>query len=732
MRHPNKHSRIRLFLATGLIAFIFSWVTLGAYSAPTYAQTTPNTPDATGTEAQPASEGDGTTCAIEKMGWILCPAIETFGKIGDSVFQQLSDAFLETEPELVSNDPKGTKYAWEFARNIANILFIIAFLVIIYSQITSAGLSNYGIKRMLPRLIIAAILVNISYYICQAMVDISNIMGYEIQNFLVNAAREISDVAAMPPQGGFIDASTSNGTLGTIAVAGLAIAAYVWVILPILMLGVTTVVVTVLVVIVILLLRKALIILLVVASPIAFVCYLLPNTEKFFSKWLNMFWQLLMVFPVISLLFGGGQLASSIILAAGSTEAGQYSDASKAEEQSKACVQLPKSKPGSEEEAKAKAAECGDQGSTSLTMGLVAAGVAVAPLLAVWAVLKGAISAAGAMGGKISGAVDKGINSGSAWASKNTALGRGMAARQAIKQNYKDQRFAQNMSGKGFRGRTTRFAARGIGGNAGMVAGKISSGLDGKAGAAFDLATGGIQAQDSKLKANFAGAADEIAKKEIANQMAAVNRSNTPIEDAAKLLNDSLATGDVIGARAAQNVLMSSGGPGMDRFVDEMKNADEQTNRELILALKQNALQNHGGTIKEKSGAAAAWAGNPGTSMRAVDAGTAVDDRGNPINPFSGLSDSQIAKQTTSSLKFAASKGYIDPASAHRILNNTSAAEDLGGSQRAVLESLASSHTPTPPSGTPPTGTPPPSPPAGGPPPAGPPPSPPSGPPSGP
>ena len=55
------------------------------------------------------------------------------------------------------------------------------FLAIIISQLTGFGISNYGIKKMLPRLIIAAILVNLSIYICQIAVDLSNILGYGLR-----------------------------------------------------------------------------------------------------------------------------------------------------------------------------------------------------------------------------------------------------------------------------------------------------------------------------------------------------------------------------------------------------------------------------------------------------------------------------------------------------------------------------------------------------------------------
>lgn len=376
----------------------------------------------TGTDPTQTSDNE-TTCAIEKMGWILCPIIETSGKVSDQAFQYLSKTFLETEPELVSNSNAGTKQAWELARNLANIMFIIAFLVIIYSQVTGAGITNYGIKKMLPRLIVAAIAVNASYYICQILVDLTNIMGYEIQKFLVDTARSITSNAVMPIATDGPSLSQDSGTLSQIAIGVLAVGAIVYFLLPVLGSVVLFVLITCLSIIIILLLRKTFIVLLIVAAPVAFVLYLLPNTEKYFQKWLSMFWKLLLVFPVVGVLMGGGQLASSIILVAG-TQSTNYKDTGEK------CITLPQYSGSTQSQANAWSWLGGDQqsnqatvtggaaigtctaGSVPFMLGLTAAGIAVLPLLAVWSVLKGALAATGAIGGKLATTVN-GMNNGS-------------------------------------------------------------------------------------------------------------------------------------------------------------------------------------------------------------------------------------------------------------------------------------------------------------------------------
>lgn len=432
-------------------------------------------PATTFADDPPASDqSSDITCAIEKMGWILCPIIETSGKVGDQAFNFLAKTFLETEPELISNSSSGTKATWEIARNLANIMFIIAFLIIILSQVTGQGLNNYGVKKMLPRLVIAAIAVNVSYYICQLIVDLTNILGFEIQRFMVNQAAAVSDKAAMPVQTGLIDNQTSGGTLGGIASGVLGLPLVVWFLMPMLFLGIGTVVITCIVIVIILLLRKAFIVLLVVVSPIAFVAYILPNTEKFFQKWGRMFWQLLLVFPIVSLLFGGGQLASAIVLVAGSSS-DTYKDAQS--NNGGKCIQLPRSttidnsgnssgsgggvgwrgttSTSNNSTAKnvAEVKTCA-AGSTPFLLGIVATGIAVAPMIAVWAVLKGALSAAGSIGGKISGAVQ---NAG------NRASGRAKKAEDTLRsgaKNYAGQTIATRALEGGFGRRTAGFARR--------------------------------------------------------------------------------------------------------------------------------------------------------------------------------------------------------------------------------------------------------------------------------
>ncbi|MDB5179892.1 MAG: rane protein of unknown function [Candidatus Saccharibacteria bacterium] len=264
------------------------------------------------------SQSSYSSCTIQGVGWIICP-ITTFLADGmDNIFN-IVKGFLVVQPANTTNTNNDLYIAWNVMRGIANVAFIIVFLIIIYSQLTNMGISNYGLKKLLPRLIIAAVLVNVSYIICALALDISNILGYSLQD-VFNTIRQntfniSNDTWTNSNDMGWsaITAFVLSGgaaTIGVIIATGGTIASAVYLLVPVLigLLG------TILVVLLILAARQAIIIILIVIAPLAFVAYLLPNTEQWFKKWRELFMTMLIFFPAFSLVFGGSQLAGGIII----------------------------------------------------------------------------------------------------------------------------------------------------------------------------------------------------------------------------------------------------------------------------------------------------------------------------------------------------------------------------------------------------------------------------------
>lgn len=254
------------------------------------------------------TDADKTSCAIIGIGWIICPVVNFLAKVVDGSYVIV--ASLLTTPPLntdIRDANNGAYQSWSVMRNIANVAFVIAFMIIIYSQLSGLGVTNYGIKKLLPKLIVAAILVNVSYWICAIAVDLSNILGSSAKALLDNITKGIGT-----------DTTASDWTTGqnpfsriasTLLVTTVALYVGLSAFLPILI----TALVAIVTVLVVLILRQALIVLLIVISPLAFVALLLPNTESLFQKWKSLLMTLLLMFPAIALIFGAATLASKII-----------------------------------------------------------------------------------------------------------------------------------------------------------------------------------------------------------------------------------------------------------------------------------------------------------------------------------------------------------------------------------------------------------------------------------
>ena len=279
-----------------------------------YSFTPPDTYNQTDTSTisieSPSENSTSTSCDVQGIGWFICPVSNWLADGIDYMYSALQE-FLKTKPLETTNQNSGIYLAWVIMRNISNVAFIVAFLVIIYSQLTSVGISNYGVKKMIPRLVIAAVLVNLSFTICAILLDLSNIAGYAFQDAFMGIKNTISTVGENTSTWTWsevISTALSNGALAVGAVA------FTTELLPMLVPAATLAGLTLLLILLIMAARQALIIILIIISPLAFVCYLLPGTEKWFKKWRDSFLTMLVFFPAFSVVFGGAQLAGILII----------------------------------------------------------------------------------------------------------------------------------------------------------------------------------------------------------------------------------------------------------------------------------------------------------------------------------------------------------------------------------------------------------------------------------
>ena len=265
-----------------------------------------------GEEAATATttEKTSTTCGDEVpgVGWMICPLIDGFAGLNDSMWGIVS-SLLKVNP---LNQSDKIYEAWGVIRNIANVAFVIVFLIMIFSQISNFGISNYGIKKLLPRLIIGAILVNISFLIMQIVVDLANIVGsglYDLIAGLVGSQVKSGWKIAINM---LLVRDAAGATIAGIVLTG-NLGAVFWMLLPMLAIGALSLLAAVFT----LIFRQAIIPILAILAPLAFVAYLLPNTESWYKKWQKMLMSTLLLYPLAAVIFGGSKFASNIMIGDG-------------------------------------------------------------------------------------------------------------------------------------------------------------------------------------------------------------------------------------------------------------------------------------------------------------------------------------------------------------------------------------------------------------------------------
>ena len=296
--------------------------TAASTSITTFATATPSpdNPDTPDNPDNPEEEQttETPTCydQVGGVGWLVCPGTGFLANVIDGAYDILEN-LIRVKP-IPTDSESPIHVVWEYLRNITNVIFIIFLLVVIYSQLTGFGLNNYGIKRVLPRIIIAAILVNLSYIVCIFAVDLSNVIGGGLREALNNIQQAaltsgtVSDVAANASVAGIVATILGIGTVGTVTALTFAggFTGLLWLLIPIVLSGA----IAVLSAVITMAARQALIFLLVMISPLAFVAYLLPNTEKWFKRWYNLFFSMLIFYPMFALLYGGSRLAGLVII----------------------------------------------------------------------------------------------------------------------------------------------------------------------------------------------------------------------------------------------------------------------------------------------------------------------------------------------------------------------------------------------------------------------------------
>lgn len=255
--------------------------------------------------AAKAATSSAKCTAPSGLSWILCPVYNWILGSIQKIEQDVIVPFLQVNPIIVGQTSGPGYQIWLQVRNLADVFFIIAFLVIIFANTLSIGLDSYTLKKTLPRLVYAAILVQFSYLLVALGVDITNILGAGLGNLVLAPLAGHTSVHFDAVTG---VAGVATGIAAAFAAAGAVMTGSILVIL----IGAFF---TMLAVFLTLVARQILVTFLLIIGPLAIACWILPNTEHLFKLWHKSLTRLLLMYPLIVLLFASGKIFAVVTLA---------------------------------------------------------------------------------------------------------------------------------------------------------------------------------------------------------------------------------------------------------------------------------------------------------------------------------------------------------------------------------------------------------------------------------
>ncbi len=185
--------------------------------------------------------------------------------------------------------------AWVAMRNISISFLMFILIIIAFTNALQVRVEQYGVGRMIPKIIIAIIMSYFSWLIVMFFFDFTNALQQGASS-LVNNMPQNQWVTVMKNSTGI---SASNFA-SSIALLFLAIAMLVGILICLCILMFS------------LLIRVIVLSFLLAVAPLAFICNILPFTESMYKRWWSTFFKWIFMGPAVVFI-----LALGVILAGG-------------------------------------------------------------------------------------------------------------------------------------------------------------------------------------------------------------------------------------------------------------------------------------------------------------------------------------------------------------------------------------------------------------------------------
>lgn len=266
------------------------------------------------------------------LNWLVCAAVNGMVNIANGLENTVDSLLSVGTPGNKSNDAneifcdssttghgKDTcmayHKAWNSFRLIALGLMVIAGLVMVIAQAFGMEvLDAYTVRKVLPRLLAAAILLTLSWQLMGFFVNFTNALGYGVRWLIYQPFHGLQNAhldLGLGGGGGYAVDILGFGALAALGVFGLLSFA-------------GTAALALFIAFIVLVLRQLLLVVLIVFAPIAIVAYILPNTKKMFDLWWDFFAKALLMFPLITAFIAAGRVFSAVATSYSDDTLGQF------------------------------------------------------------------------------------------------------------------------------------------------------------------------------------------------------------------------------------------------------------------------------------------------------------------------------------------------------------------------------------------------------------------------
>lgn len=262
------------------------------------------------TPTQPTNNSNG--CIIpgnNGLNWVMCPLF-TLLSGAVSLLNNMITTLLIFPVNTYFDSSNGLQQAYSVFRNISVGMLVLAGLLMVISQAADLEIfAAHTVRKALPRIIIAAILIALSWPLLRFTITFFNDLGQWVGQIIITVATSYKAA-----QQGF-DGLTFLSQIGTMAIGGLIVGVAVLIMGAAAVLSfLVSIVLVFLMGFIVLALRQVIILICILGTPIAIASFVLPGTEKVGRFWKDTFIAVMVMFPIITAFLSAGAAMAYITM----------------------------------------------------------------------------------------------------------------------------------------------------------------------------------------------------------------------------------------------------------------------------------------------------------------------------------------------------------------------------------------------------------------------------------